>query len=285
MPNTDKREAVLLIDDDKILCEMIQAALADDYSVHAVHRAADALHRLDGHAELPSLILLDIDLQNDSGYDLCETIKTSLMTRHIPIIMVSSLSGSFDKVKAIEIGAVDYVSKPVDPSVLKMRIKTHITINRLQSGLEETVRERTEELHVANETLRAMLDLHDAEKNAIRRDIHYRIEKYIKPYLKRLEPKLPDPEAKSYLQIILSNFDQLVTPNGNSLSAAYAKLTPAEVRVADLIRQGKRTKEIAHELKLSEKSVYFYRNQIRTKLGLRNSKQNLVTYLSSHSTR
>jgi len=278
---------VLVVDDDLFISEIIEAALEDAFEVSSVHTAEAALKRIhsgpDEEGPLPDLILLDIMLGESTGYELCHDFKTHPHTRHIPIIMISSLSHSVDKVKAFEAGAVDFVSKPIEPAVLKMRINTHIKISHLQQDLEAKVRQRTENLQKANEALRAMLEHRDTEIRAFEESIRYRIEKYISPYLSKLEKRLSNPDTLSYLKMVRANFAELVATERHTIAAAYAKLTPAEIRVADLIRQGLQTKAIARELNLSVKSVYFYRNQIRAKLGLLNSKQNLLSYLRSQS--
>lgn len=283
----ETKPPVLVVDDDVFIGEIIEAALEDTFEVSTVHTAAEALTRIHaGPAEalpLPELILLDIVLGESSGYELCRHVKNHPTTAHIPIIMISSLTHSFDKVKAFEAGAVEFVSKPIEPAVLEMRIKTHIEISRLQQDLEAKVRQRTDNLQKVNEALRAMLEHRDTEIRALEGSIRYRIEKYITPYLSKLEKRLSNPETLSYLKLLRANFAELVTTDRHTIAAAYAKLTPAEIRVADLIRQGRQTKAIAQELNLSVKSVYFYRNQIRKKLGLLNSKQNLRSYLASQA--
>lgn len=88
-------------------------------------------------------------------------------------------------------------------------------------------------------------------------------------------------EARTYLNIVRANIEQLVSPVSKTLSGAYLDLTPTEIRVADLIRQGESTKSIAGLMSMSTSTVSIHRNSIRKKLKLINKKVNLYSYLNA----
>ena len=92
--------------------------------------------------------------------------------------------------------------------------------------------------------------------------------------------RLGDKNA-TYLGIIKSNLKDIISPFSNSLSSKYLSLTPSEIQIADLIKQGKTSKEIALILNVSPKAVSFHRGNIRKKLGLLKEKINLRSYLQS----
>ena len=85
----------------------------------------------------------------------------------------------------------------------------------------------------------------------------------------------------TYIEIIRSLLNEIITPFFSQLSSKYTNLTPTEIQVAGLVKEGKTTKEIAELLILSAGTIEFHRNNVRKKLGLRNKKTNLRTYLMS----
>ena len=280
MGGVDKA-SILVVDDDLIVTDMIVSAIEDRYHVEVANSGLEATRRVNEQA--PDLILLDVSLGDARGYDICRQFKSNPKTQRIPIIFISSYSGAVDKVEGFNSGGVDYVTKPIEMEELKMRISTHITLSRLQHDLEQAVSERTLDLEKSNEALRASLEHRETEIHAIEESILNRINKYIHPYLNKLEKLKLGEQGGVYFDIVRSNLNELIPSTAKSLSACYLKLTPAEIKVADLIRQGIQTKEIAGELNLSAKSVFYYRNQIRKKLGLLKTKVNLATYLDSLS--
>lgn len=277
--SVEKRAHILLVDDDPVVSDMIASALNPSYQVNIVHSGQKAVEVAAG--QMPELILLDIMLNDTHGHDVCRQIKSNPMIKDIPIIFMSCLSESFDKVQAFNVGGVDYVTKPIEIAELRMRIHTHITMSRLQKNLEHTVRQRTVDLEKSNAALRASLDHRETEMHAIEETILTRIKKFIHPYLNKLDKCKLGRDGALYVDIIRSNLNELIPTSANTLSANYLKLTPAEIKVADLIRQGIQTRQIADQLNLSGKSVFYYRNNIRRKLGLLNTKIHLTTYLES----
>ena len=274
---------LLVVDDDPFVTDMIVSAMADSFHVNVARTGRDALY-LAVQAR-PEVILLDIRLGNEDGYTICGQLKNDPQTRRIPVLFISSLADSLDKVHAFELGAADYIQKPIDIAELKMRIQTQVTNYRLRRTLEATVRERTAHLEAANVALRAMLENREAEIRAIEETILARLRKHVYPYLDKMEGGKLNADCAAHLGTLRANIEALIPSAGNSLAAHYVKLTPAEARVADLIRQGQRTKEIAEQLNLSPKSVFYYRNNIRKKFGLLNKSMHLQSYLESLSRR
>jgi DNA-binding CsgD family transcriptional regulator len=101
------------------------------------------------------------------------------------------------------------------------------------------------------------------------------------PYIEKLQKNRLDEESQTYVNIIKSNLKEIITPLSGTLSSKYIGLTPSEIQVADLIKQGMTSKEIAWMLNVSPKAVSFHRGNIRKKLGLWNKKTDLYTYLQS----
>ena len=141
--------------------------------------------------------------------------------------------------------------------------------------------EKSRHLERANHALKALLDHREIERQSIQASLIANLKRHVLPYLDQLVAMELSPKALSFLKIIGNNIEELVTPMNPPLSTAYQNLTPVEASVADLIRLGKGTKEIAALKHISPRTVAIHRNKIRKKLGLINSKTNLQAYLQS----
>ena len=176
---------IMVVDDEIFLTDMISKALKGNYQITALNCGADVLSSV---KEIqPDLILLDIMLPDVSGYDICKQIKKDITIQQIPVIFISSLTSFIDKTKAFEVGAVDYIIKPIEIPELKMRINTHLTISQLQRKMEEIIQRRTDELEKSNSALHAMLKHRETEMRAIEELLLVRMKKHIIPYLNKIE--------------------------------------------------------------------------------------------------
>lgn len=143
---------ILIIDDERLFLNIIVDLLKDEYVTCTAEDGESALKHLDEEI-LPDLIILDIILPKMNGYEICKKIKANNKTRNIPIIFLTVKTDVDDETKGFEAGAVDYITKPISPPVLKARVKTHIALTKAHNelaqhadALEKTVTERTREL-------------------------------------------------------------------------------------------------------------------------------------------
>ncbi|MCB2187864.1 MAG: LuxR C-terminal-related transcriptional regulator [Deltaproteobacteria bacterium] len=143
-------------------------------------------------------------------------------------------------------------------------------------GWDEAGEAGSEELKAA---LRTVLRLREEEKQDSQERLLSRMNSLVLPYIERLKSTSLDPEQKTYLQILESNLSQLLSPDPPAAFSTYSRLTPRELEIADLIRDGKTSKTIAHLLRVSKANVEFHRLNIRKKLRLDNQKVNLRSYL------
>jgi len=103
------------------------------------------------------------------------------------------------------------------------------------------------------------------------------------PYMDKLKNTRLNPRTKTYIEIVDQHLNDIISPLLQRLSAASIFLTPQEIQVATLIKDGKTSKEIADILNVSDTTIHFHRKNLRTKFGLKNQKTNLRTYLMSLS--
>ena len=101
------------------------------------------------------------------------------------------------------------------------------------------------------------------------------------PYLEKIKRRKMDAKLKAYIAVLESNLKEIVSPFSSNLSSRFLRLSHTELEVANLIRQGHSTKAIAEMMNLAESTIDFHRNNIRAKLGIKNKKVNLKTFLSS----
>lgn len=170
---SDDKSKILVIDDEKFFIDVMVELLNGDYKVSVAMDGEQGIRRAQAEPR-PDLILLDILMPDRDGYDVCRELKANPATRDIPVIFLTVKSEVADEVKGFELGAVDYILKPVSPPVVKARVATHLALNRARCQLadhnqllEEKVKERTEELNrtkdVAIYCMASLAETRDAE--------------------------------------------------------------------------------------------------------------------------
>lgn len=147
---------ILAVDDTpaslKLLSEILKS---EGYEVRPAINGELALHSA-SHTP-PDLILLDIRMPEMDGYEVCRRLKTQATTRDVPVIFVSAVSSTDEKVQGFELGAVDFVTKPYQRDELLARVRTHLELHRLRHKLEELVQERTAKLLASQQELKNSL--------------------------------------------------------------------------------------------------------------------------------
>lgn len=128
---------ILIIDDDTSTIRLMGEILGDYYDVSFATSAEQGLELANGNNDSIDLILLDIKMPGIDGYNLCRRLKRSEATKRIPIIFVTSCSKNFEEAFGFHLGAVDYITKPINAEILKARVKTHVTLYRQARKLEE----------------------------------------------------------------------------------------------------------------------------------------------------
>jgi len=145
MESYDKKASVLIVDDIPENIDILRGVLDEAYELKAATSGEVAV-RIAQQA-FPDLILLDIMMPEMDGFRVCELLKEDPRTSKIPVIFVTALDDQVDESKGFDLGAVDYITKPVNPDIVRARVKTHLALYDQNRSLEELVRNRTRELH------------------------------------------------------------------------------------------------------------------------------------------
>ena len=165
---------ILIVDDNVDNLNVLAGMLAEqNYKVRRAINGSIALRAI--KASIPDLILLDIVLPDMTGYDICTQLKQHPSTQDIPVIFISSLNDTEDKVKAFAVGGVDYVSKPFEMAEVCARIRNQLEIQfakaeieSLNAELEQRVQERTAELTAVTVTLEKQIQERQKAEQALR---------------------------------------------------------------------------------------------------------------------
>lgn len=128
-PATDRRPRLLLVDDEPTNLQVLRQVLQADYRLLFATDGERAVEL--AREQLPDLILLDIMMPRMDGYAVCRVLKADAATVAIPVIFITALSDSQDETAGFDAGAVDYITKPVSPSVVRARVRTHLSLVRL----------------------------------------------------------------------------------------------------------------------------------------------------------
>jgi DNA-binding CsgD family transcriptional regulator len=175
------------------------------------------------------------------------------------------------------------------------RIRFERALQKAHDDLEKQVAARTRELKNSNNelqmktislsetntALKVLLKQRETDKIELEEKVFLNFKELILPYLEKLKNKKLGSKEKAYIDIIESNLNDIVSPFVRNFSARMFRLSPTEIQVLNLVKQGKTTKEIAKTLNLGTSTIDFHRHNIRKKIGIKNKKINLSSYLSS----
>ena len=127
-------EKVLIVDDSPVQAAQLKSILDQEYDVSIVQTAEDGL-RCASAGDF-SLILLDVVMPGMNGFTLLKKLQEEVITRHLPVILITSLSDIENEQRGLMLGAVDYIAKPFHPLIVKARVNTHIKLYQYRKQVE-----------------------------------------------------------------------------------------------------------------------------------------------------
>lgn len=297
---------ILIVDDEEAILELLERILcAEGLSCTTAASAGQARKCLDRQPF--DLVLSDIQMPGESGLDFIRHVKD-----HFPdtgIVVVSAIIEPEVARTAMESGIYGYIVKPFQKSQVIITVNNALRRVALEKSeknqkieLECLVRERTAELLMIQERLRGreielenqrlnleqadsairtMMKYSQSDRAQVEEQVLINVKQTVQPYLEKLRRSGLTERQRSYLDILESSLANIVSPFVRVLSSDYIDLTPTELQVAQLIKEGKNTKEISAILNLSLNTIMTHRYKIRSKLGLLNKKNNLHTFLKT----
>ena len=205
--------SVLVVDDSPSVLSLVTAVLSEHYRVMAVHNGAKALKVVHSNTP-PDLILLDVMMPGLDGHAVCQRLKADPDTADIPVIFLTTRDEEDDETQGFVLGAADYITKPISPSVLHARVKTHIALKASADFLrdknvflEQEVDRRTEEVRAIKDvTILMMASLAETRDNETGNHI-LRTQHYVRALALALQthPCFADVLTESYIELLFKS--------------------------------------------------------------------------------
>lgn len=224
---SSKKPSILLVDDTPTNLEiLVQVFDKQGYEVFVATDGESALEQVP--STKPDLILLDVMMPGLDGFETCQRLKANPSTADIPVIFMTALAETNDKVKGFQTGAVDYVTKPIQHEEVLARVNTHLNLRSLQQHLEQRVTERTTELQSALNEVEQLKSQLQAENTYLREEI--RLEHNFDDIISRGKP----------LKTVLTQIEQ-VAPTDASVLILGESGTGKELIARAVHNRGKRS--------------------------------------------
>ncbi len=175
--NNSDTESILLVDDNPTNLQVLFQTLDGVGCKLLIAKNGETALAIAGKAR-PDLILLDIMMPDIDGYEVCRQLKSVPATADIPVIFLSALGETEDKVKGLHLGAVDYITKPFQPNEVIARVNTHLTIHRLKREVESQKDQLEHELEVVSEVQRKLLPKQLPAIDGFKLAVYYETSRY-----------------------------------------------------------------------------------------------------------
>jgi len=239
---------------------------------------------------LPDIILADYSLPGFSGKSALNIVLNQYPD--IPFIFVSGALGEELAVELLKRGATDYVLKNnllrLAPSVNRAlkELAEHNERRKAEDDLKQSEKElqlKSKTLEEANIALKVLLKHREEDRSVMEEKILSNVKKLILPSIDKLKNLKLNETQLDHVNIMENHVKDIISPFLHNLTTKHFDMTPREIQIATLIKEGKTTKEMTEYLNISATAVDFHRKNIRSKLGIKNSKTNLRSLLISMS--
>jgi DNA-binding NarL/FixJ family response regulator len=282
---------ILILEDVPTDAELIQFELAEAGTAFTPMCVMDRESYLKALAEFsPNIILSDYSLPSFDGISALKIAVSKCPD--VPFIFVSGALGEETAIELLKQGATDYVLKSrlsrLAPAVA--RALQEVGERKERKAAEEALKKReqalelkTRSLEEANTALKVLLQRREEDKTDLEEQVLANVRKLILPYIENLKHLTLNENQMAQVGIIEENIRGIVSPFLRNLTSTYLDLTPREIQIANLVKEGKTTKEMTDILNISATAVDFHRKNLRAKFGIKNKKTNLMAFLSSLS--
>jgi len=217
----------------------------------------------------------------EDGVDVAEGIR-KVLAGDLPEFFAHYPCHSREKRRWYAVRVVPFRSKEANKVIVTHENITQII--EIQEALEKKeaeLRNERERLEETNIALRVLLRQRDEDKKRIEETIYVNVDRLVLPYVEQLLQGRLSEKQRTLIEVVDNNLRDIVSPFLRSLTTVHTMLTPQEIEVANMVRSGRSSKEIAEVLGISVSGVDFHRKKLRQKLGLTNKPKNLRSHLLS----
>jgi DNA-binding NarL/FixJ family response regulator len=229
----------------------------------------------------PDLILADYSLPGFDGRAALKIVVDKY--NDTPFIFVSGALGEELAIELLKKGATDYVLKNklsrLVPSVRRALNESAERNERKKA--ENELRLKSKSLEEANTALRVLLKHRDEDRQTMEEKVVTNVKKLALPYIEKLKTLKLNERQLAYVNIVENNLKDIISPFLHNLTIEHLDFTPREIQITSLVKEGRTTKEITEFLNISATAVDFHRKNIRMKLGIKNKKTNLRSFILS----
>jgi PAS domain S-box-containing protein len=180
-----------------------------------------------------------------------------------------------------QLGPIKRKGRVVGVTIMPMDITKQKQAEAELKTKQAALKAKAKELGDVNKALRVLMKQRNEHRRELEERILSNVKELVAPYIDKLKKSGLDTKSKTYLRILESNLNDIVSPFVHQLSSRYSVLTPKEIQVAQLIREGMNTTEMAELLSSSKRTIESHRQSIRNKFGIKDTKANLRSYLFS----
>jgi DNA-binding NarL/FixJ family response regulator len=284
---------IMVVEDEAVIAIRLQERLmAMGYHVVGIsYSGEDAMEQ--ARRLRPDLILMDIMIPGEmDGIAVAKLVKTEL---DIPVIFLTAFSEDkiIDRAKQAE--PYGYIVKPFQDRELKACVEIALYKKEMGKALQEAhnelelrVKERTRDLEIKTKSLEEMniamkilLKKREEDKIELEDNVLTNVKELVMPFVDKFRKTQLDEQQKTFLSIIESNLNEIISPFTRRLSLEYLRLTPSEIQIANMTKHGNTSKKIAKIMNISPRTVDTHKKNIRRKIGLEGKRANLRSYLLS----
>ena len=273
---------ILILEDMAADAELVEDELKQagfNYVSKRVSNRSTFIKELENFS--PDLILADYYLPGFDGRAALKIVVDKYTDT--PFIFVSGALGEELAIELLKKGATDYVLKNklsrLVPSV--KRALNELAERNDRKKAENELRLKSKSLEEANTALKVLLQHREEDRKAMEEKVITNVRKLALPYIEKLKTLKLNESQLTYVKIIEDHLKDIVSPFLRNLTIEHLDFTPREIQITSLVKEGRTTKEITDFLNISATAVDFHRKNIRMKLGIKNKKTNLRSFLLS----